>query len=297
MRAILLNGPIRTGRGTCHERALRFGRREAPIRCGFARTYVPSGLHAGLPHGLSTQRGHYNPGRWIALGEIRLARIHDRWVGEDVHERRLAARKGPLQSGTQLVWPLYELAVSAQRPDHLVIAQPRLQVGGHGVAVEELHRVFLERPDAVVAHHADDGDAVTDERVELEAREAEGAVAEQQADLALRVRDLGGKRRARAGAEAAIGARVHPATGLVGLDHASGERDEVAPVADHHGVAVQHLGKLAVHAHGVQRRAVVGEVVLLRRALLVLHGTQAVDPGRAVGAARRAQRVEAAGHA
>ena len=35
------NGPIRTGRGTCHERALRFGRREAPIRCGFARTYVP----------------------------------------------------------------------------------------------------------------------------------------------------------------------------------------------------------------------------------------------------------------
>ena len=43
MRAILLNGPIRTGRGTCHERALRFGRREAPIRCGFARTYVPDG--------------------------------------------------------------------------------------------------------------------------------------------------------------------------------------------------------------------------------------------------------------
>ena len=37
------NGPIRTGRGTCHERALRFGRREAPIRCGFARTYVPDG--------------------------------------------------------------------------------------------------------------------------------------------------------------------------------------------------------------------------------------------------------------
>jgi hypothetical protein len=35
------NGPIRTGRGTCHERASQFGRREAPIRCGFARTYVP----------------------------------------------------------------------------------------------------------------------------------------------------------------------------------------------------------------------------------------------------------------
>ena len=41
MPAVSQNGPIRTGRGTCLERALRFGRREAPIRCGFARTYVP----------------------------------------------------------------------------------------------------------------------------------------------------------------------------------------------------------------------------------------------------------------
>src|SRR4051794_39635157 len=48
MRAIPFNGPIRTGRGTCLERALRFGRREAPIRCGFARTYVPGGPDDGF---------------------------------------------------------------------------------------------------------------------------------------------------------------------------------------------------------------------------------------------------------
>ena len=40
--------------------------------------------------------------------------------------------------------------------------------------------MLLERPDAVVAHHADDGHPVAHERVELEAGEAEGAVAEQE---------------------------------------------------------------------------------------------------------------------
>ena len=38
--AVSFNGPIRTGRGTCLEGTLRSGRREAPIRCGFARTYA-----------------------------------------------------------------------------------------------------------------------------------------------------------------------------------------------------------------------------------------------------------------
>ena len=50
------NGPIRTGRGTCLERALRFGRREAPIRCGFARTYVPDGHHTASRTANPTQR-------------------------------------------------------------------------------------------------------------------------------------------------------------------------------------------------------------------------------------------------
>src|SRR3712207_8634074 len=51
------------------------------------------------------------------------------------------------------------------------------------VAVEELHRVLLEPPDSVVAHHADDRHPVAGERVELEPREAERPVAQQQADL------------------------------------------------------------------------------------------------------------------
>src|SRR3954452_13735082 len=43
-RAASKVGPDRTGRGTCHEGAGRWSRRrEAPIRCGFARTYEPNG--------------------------------------------------------------------------------------------------------------------------------------------------------------------------------------------------------------------------------------------------------------
>src|SRR5918999_2340047 len=67
MPAVPSYGPIRTGRGTCHERALRFGRREAPIRCGFARTYVPNGDrrvgHTETPPGTA----HHRPttGGWL----------------------------------------------------------------------------------------------------------------------------------------------------------------------------------------------------------------------------------------
>src|SRR5918994_1667475 len=190
------NGPIRTGRGTCHERALRFGRREAPIRCGFARTYVPSGDLRVCRRPVPTQRAHYSPACPIPLGEICLAGIHHRGVGEHVDERRLAGGEGALQRGTQLVGPLHELTVPAERAHDLVVAALRLQVGGHRIAVQELHRVLLERPDPVVPHDADDGDAVADERVELHAREAERAVAEQQALLPLRMRELCRERRA-----------------------------------------------------------------------------------------------------
>ena len=54
-------GPDRTGRGTCHEGAVRRSRRrEAPIRCGFARTYEP----AARAH---TPRRHDHP---FASGRI-----------------------------------------------------------------------------------------------------------------------------------------------------------------------------------------------------------------------------------
>ena len=107
------NGPIRTGRGTCHERALRFGRREAPIRCGFARTYVPGKRQrvcrtASPPSGATiNQMRRSGKGRrccpgWRS-GEIRLARVDDRRIGEHVHERRLAGCERALQRGPQLV--------------------------------------------------------------------------------------------------------------------------------------------------------------------------------------------------
>ena len=112
---------------------------------------------------------------------------------------------------------------------------------------------------------ADDGEAVARHRVELHAGEAEGAVAEQQADLAVGVGELGADRLAGAGAEAAEGAGVHPAAGLVGVDEAAGVGDEVAAVADHDRVAVEHLAELPVDAHRVQRGAVVVELRLLGR--------------------------------
>ena len=135
-------------------------------------------------------------------------------------------------------------------------------------------------------------------RVELQPREAEGAVAEQQADLALGVRELRGQRVAGPGAEAAVRPRVHPAARLVGLDHAPGVRDEVAAVADHDRVAVEHLAQLGVDAHRVQRRALVLQVVLLGGALLVLGRAQRrrasrCGPGPPPAASRSASSVAA----
>src|ERR687895_855706 len=67
MPAVSRYGPIRTGRGTGHEKALRFGRREAPIRCGFARTYVPSGDRRVGHTETPPSSAHYRPttGGWL----------------------------------------------------------------------------------------------------------------------------------------------------------------------------------------------------------------------------------------
>src|SRR3954454_23752692 len=196
-------------------------------------------------------------------GEIGLPRVGDARVCEDVHERGLAACEGSFQGGLKVGRAFDEFAVAAQRLDDLVVAEARLEVGCDRVPVEELHRVLLERPDAVVAHHADNRDSVADHRVELQAREAEGAVPEEQADLAVGAGELRGDRVAGAGAEAAVGARVHPAAGFVGVDHPARVGDEVAPVADHDRVAVEYLLQLVVDAHRVKGRAIVGELGVL----------------------------------
>src|SRR3954449_8190900 len=128
--------------------------------------------------------------------------------------------------------------------------------------------MVLEAPDAVVPHHPDDAQAVARHRVELHAGEAKGAVAEQQADLAVGMGDLGADRLPRPGAETAERAGVHPTAGLVGLDVAAGIGDEVAAVADDDRVAVEDLVQLTVDADGMQRRALVVELSPLSGALL-----------------------------
>ena len=139
-------------------------------------------------------------------------------------------------------------------------------------------------------------DAVARERVELHPREAEGAVAEQQHDLALGVRELRRERVAGARPQAAERARVQPAARLVGVDRAAGEGDEVAAVADDDRVAVEQRVELGVDPHRVQRRARVGAARRPRRARFSSSTARSsLDPVRGrvlkpVG--RRAQRVE-----
>ena len=121
--------------------------------------------------------------------------------------------------------------------------------------------------------------------------EAEGAVAEQQADLALRMGELGADRLAGAGAEAAERARVHPAARLVGLDEAARVGDEVAAVADHDRVAVEHLAQLLVDADRVQRRAGVVQLRPARRRASPPRPRAAARARRAASAAPPADRL------
>jgi hypothetical protein len=72
--------------------------------------------------------------------------------------------------------------------------------GGCPIRIKGLHRVVLEGPDPVVARDGDDRHLVADHRVELHPRKAEGAVAEQLAELALGVGELGADRLAGTGA-------------------------------------------------------------------------------------------------
>ena len=97
-----------------------------------------------------------------------------------------------------------ELAVAAERLDHLVVADAGRELGDDVVAEQRLHRVLLEPPDAVVADDRGDVHAVAHERLEVAEREPDRAVAEQQHDLAVGMRDAGRERVARAHAEAAV---------------------------------------------------------------------------------------------
>ena len=92
------------------------------------------------------------------------------------------------------------------------------------------------------------------------------------------MRDFRADRLARAGAEAAERARVHPAARLVGVDVAARVGDEVTAVADDDRVAVEHLVEFAVDPHRVERRARVVELLALLFARLGLDVGQLLDP-------------------
>src|SRR5260370_17079398 len=62
----------------------------------------------------------------------------------------------PPERGPDLLRPGDQFAGAAQRRDHLVIPALGLQVGGDVVAVERLHGMLLQPPDAVVAADHDD---------------------------------------------------------------------------------------------------------------------------------------------
>src|SRR5215207_4976715 len=219
------------------------------------------------------------------LGQVRLARVDDLRIGEHIDQGGLARGEGAVEGRAQLVGAAHQLAMAAEGRNHLVVAGLGTQLGGQRVAVEEFHRVVLERPDAVVPHNGDDRQIVAGHRVELHTREAEGAVAEQQADLALGVGELGADRLAGPRTEAAVGAGVHPGAGLPGLPDPPREADEVAAVADHDRVAVEEVTELLVDAHRMKRGAIVVEHLLLLGALLGLGAAQLLDPaGGAAGA-------------
>ena len=152
-----------------------------------------------------------------------------------------------------------QLAVAAEGAHHLVVAGLRREVGDDVVAVEEAHRVLLQSPPAVVAHHHDHRQAVPHEGVDVHQREAGRAVAEQQHHLAAGRASRAADRVAEPGAQAAVRAGVEPAAGCLRLDVLPGERHEVAAVADHDRVVGQPAGELAVDPRGVDRVGVAGE--------------------------------------
>src|SRR6266536_2786105 len=175
-------------------------------------------------------------GAWV--GDLR--------AGEDGDQVGEAGAEGAAERGGDGVRGGDQLAGAAERPRHLVVAAAGLQLGRHVVAVQPAHRVLLEPPGAVVAAHHHHRQAVADQRVHVHQRQARRAVAEQQHDLRARAGRAGGDRVAQAGAEAAVGAGVQPRARPGGLDVAAGERDEVAAVADHHGVVAEQLAELPV---------------------------------------------------
>src|SRR5262249_1427118 len=158
------------------------------------------------------------------------------------------------------------------------------------VAVDELHGVLLEAPDAVVADDPDHVGAEAHERVEIAQREPERAVTPHHDDLAPGMGEGGGEGVPGAGAEPAVGTGIEDASRLVAAAVLPGVRPEVAAVADDDRVAVEPAPQLAVHARRPDRRRITLQVGHLGGAARLLLVAQAGDPRVTVTSRRRPPR-------
>src|SRR3954451_5897860 len=211
-------------------------------------------------------------------------------VHPHVDQRRLAALAGVLDRWPHLARLGYLLAVAAEHLGELAVADVRQLVADVAaglavlldLAVADLVHV------RVVADDADERQVEAHGRVEVEAGEAERAVAEQAHDLAVGVGLLGADAERHAHADGSERTRVHPQAGALRLHDAAGERDDVAAVADEPRVLGQGLVDLVREAQRVDRRRFLHEPrqALLLQALLL--GAERLEPALALAAVRAA---------
>src|SRR3954464_11004148 len=238
--------------------------------CVMSRTRTPSRALATVIERppLLVHRLVHGPGR-------ERVRVHPH-----VDQRRLAALAGALDRRPDLARLGDLLAVAAEHLGELAVADIRQLVADVAarlavlldLAVADLVHV------RVVADDPDERQVEAHRGVEVEAGEAERAVAEEGEDLPVGIGLLGADAERDADADGPERARVHPQAGALGLHDAAGERDDVAAVADEPRVLGEGLVELVREAQRVDRRRVLHEArqALLLQALLL--GPQLVEP-------------------
>ncbi len=169
--------------------------------------------------------------------------------------------------------------MAAERRRDQVIARLRPQLGDHRVAVELLHRVLLQRPDAVVADRPSRPPPRAGPACRAPSRRSRRRRRRRAARPDAQGRPAWRRARTPAPSRDSRRARGRPSSpGRERVDDAAGERDEVTAVADHDRVPVEHRRQLAVDPHRVQRRPRVGQVGRLRRPALPLGRTERRKP-------------------
>ena len=195
----------------------------------------------------------------------------DALVADHVDERSLARAERALERAANVTRALDVLAVTTELREHPIVADVLEHVEGIGPALEQRHLLEARPPRAVVPENRLDRQAVAHRGLDVEAADAEPAVAGDEHDLFPRPRQLGADRHANAVADGSERPRVddlpwEPRPEPLG--HPARQREAV----DHHGgIAIEHLTELAAQAIGMDRALVVRlPLGLGDRALVVL---------------------------